>query len=283
MTPAQEFAALRRVTPEEALQSLRDRGLITQTFSWLDLWQAEHSFQFTVSRLANADLLADLLALITDSVAGDLTRTDFLRDAKTALQSKGWWGTKEVVNPATGEILRTRFNAQRLQLIYDTNTRHAYATGQWERIQSTRESHPYLRYITQRDERVRASHAAWDNVTLPVGHSWWLTHYPPNGWRCRCRVVQVNQREFDRGTTPAGGTMNKTAPTVVLRDWLDRNTGQVRQIPAGVDPGFGFNPGQARRDAQATLWTSKLAGLPPQLGQVLRQQGPNDPANTGPL
>ncbi|MFN3495773.1 MAG: phage minor head protein, partial [Hydrogenophaga sp.] len=268
-TAAQAFAALRRLTPEEALDYLRGRGLITQTYGWAELWADEHALQFTISRLANADLLADLQAMITESVAGDLSRTDFMRDARAALARKGWWGTSEVTDPDTGETKRTTFDPARLKLIYDTNTRQAYAAGQWERVEATRRTHPFLRYVTQRDEKVRASHRAWDGVTLPADDPFWATHYPPNGWRCRCRVVQVNRRDYERGTTPTGAAMKKEAPEVIMRDWLDKNTGEIRRIPAGIDPGFGYNAGMARQTALQQLQATKAQTLPGPIADAL--------------
>ncbi|MBF0257033.1 MAG: hypothetical protein HQL47_11400, partial [Gammaproteobacteria bacterium] len=65
---ATEFAKLFRLTPEAAVASLQRRGKLTQTFSWTDLWQGEHSTQFTVSRLARLDLLKDFHDAITASV-----------------------------------------------------------------------------------------------------------------------------------------------------------------------------------------------------------------------
>ena len=38
------------------------------------------------------------------------------------------------------------------------------------------------------DERTRETHRAWDGLTLPVEHSFWKTHLPPNDWGCRCYV-----------------------------------------------------------------------------------------------
>lgn len=272
MTPAQAFAALRRLQPEQALAFLKQRGLITQTYGWTELWQDEHSIQFTISRLASADLLSEIRQMIVDSVAGDLSRTDYMRDARAALASKGWWGEQEVVDPDTQEVKRTRFDPQRLKLIYDTNTRQAYAAGQWERIEATRRTQPYLRYVTQRDEKVRATHRAWDNVTLPSDHPFWATHYPPNGWRCRCRVVQVNRRDYERGITPTGQPMKKKAPEVVMRDWLDKSTGEIKRVPAGIDPGFGYNAGQARARALQQLQRDKLQSLPSDLAAALLRQ-----------
>ncbi len=263
-SPAQEFAALQKLTPTEAVAYLQRRNKVTETYSWRDLWQDEHAQQFTVSRLARADLLKSIQDQITKSVGGDLSRRDFSRDGKKMMQDAGWWGEMEVIDPRTGEILTTTFDPARLKLIFDTNTRMAYAAGQWERIERSKRSFPYVRYITLGDDKVRPAHRAWNGVTLPVGDAFWNTHNPPNGWRCRCRVVSVSQREYDAGVTPTGEKMKKVAPDVLMRPWFDKTTGQVREIPAGIDPGFGYNPGVAAQRAAQTqsMMTDKLVTLP---------------------
>ncbi|MES2948635.1 MAG: PBECR2 nuclease fold domain-containing protein [Pseudomonadota bacterium] len=276
---AQAFAALQKLTPTQAVEYLQRRNQVTNTYSWQDLWQQEHAQQFTVSRLTRTDLMQALQDQITKSVAGDLSRRDFMRDAKALLEKSGWWGTVEVVDPATGELLKTTFDSARLKLIFDTNTSMAYAAGQWERIQQTKRSHPYLRYITQQDDKVRPAHGAWNNVTLPVDHSFWVTHFPPCGWRCRCRVVSVSQKEYDAGTTPTGGFMRKSAPDIQTRDWHNPRTNQIHSIPVGIDPGFGYNPGiaSARAKAQHDLETEKLAAIDPPLAASARADGTRVP------
>lgn len=254
LTPA-EFAELRRLPPAEAVAWMQARGRLTPTFNWQDLWEREHGEQFTVSRLTRLDLLQALREGLERSVAGDLTRRDWTRSAEQLLTKAGWWGIKAVTDPATGDVVLTKFDPARLKLIYDTNTRQAYAAGQWDRIERTKRALPYLRYVTKRDDRVRPLHASWDNVTLPVDDPFWQTHYPPNGWRCRCRVVQVSQADYDKGRAPGGGPMVKQRPAVLTTDFTNRRTGEVTQVPAGVDPGFAFNPGAARQGALERLVT----------------------------
>lgn len=270
MSSAQAFAQLQALTPADAVVYLQRRDQLSVTYGWQDLWQEEHAQQFTVSRLTQADVLQALRDKITASVAGDLSRRDFMRDARSALAEAGWWGTKEVVEPATGEILKTRFDPSRLKLIFDVNTRQAYAAGQWEGLQRSKGSHPYLRYITKRDERVREAHRAWDNVTLPLDDGFWKTHYPPNGWRCRCRVVAVSEREYEQGTTPTGAPMVKEPPELVWKRWENRRSGQVETVPAGIDPGFGYNVGIATarlRQSQAVI-REKLEALSPGIARA---------------
>jgi SPP1 gp7 family putative phage head morphogenesis protein len=284
MTPAQAFAALRRLTPEGALAWLRERGQITQTWSWADLQAEEHALQFTVSRLASVDLLAELRQMIIDSVEGDLSRTDFIRDARSALARKGWWGLNEVEDPVTGETVTTRFNPTRLKLIYDTNVRQAAVAGQWERIEETKELFPYLRYVTQQDEKVRESHRAFHNVVLPVDDPWWNTHMPINAYRCRCRVIQVTQRQYDRGfssSRPGGETdrnapivrtpFKKTPPPLRLREWVNPRTGEAQLVPEGVHPAFVGNAGLDRAAGLQRAQAEKLRSLGFEMGRAARR------------
>ncbi len=271
MTPAQAFAALRRLTPEGALAWLRERGQITQTWSWADLSAQEQALQFTVSRLASVDLLAELRQMIIDSVEGDLSRTDFIKDARAALARKGWWGTREVQDPATGETVTTTFNPTRLKLIYDTNVRQAAVAGQWDRAQDTKRLFPYLRYVTMADEKVRESHARWHNLVLPVDDPFWNAHMPQNAYRCRCYVRQVSQREYERGTTPTGQRMDKTAPPERLQTWTNPRTGEELQVPEGVHPAFVGNPGRDRARALQQASADKLQTLPPDLARAARR------------
>lgn len=261
-SPAQAFAELYRLPPKEAVAYLSGRGQLTQTFSWQDLWQDEHASQFTVSRLARLDLLKAIQEGITQSVQGDLSRTDWTRDIKGLLKKEGWWGETEQIDPLTGDIVSTKFDAARLKLIFDTNSRMAYSAGLWQRIERNKASHPYIRYITRGDERVRESHRSWNNLTLPVDHPFWNTHFPPNGWRCRCRAMSMSAAEYQQRR--AAGTIQTAAPVITMREWINPRTGEVSQVPVGIDPGFAYNPGQAsaRQANLQAIGHGKLAALP---------------------
>ena len=262
MSAASDFARLQRLPPAEAMAFMDGRQLSAETYHWHDLWREEHQRAFTVSRLARGDLLEALQTSLAKSVAGDLSRRDWIKSTEQLLKNAGWWGTTEVTDPRTGELLKTRFNHARLQLIFDTNVRQAAAAGQWQRLVRNQRTHPYARYVAMDDERTRPQHRAWHNVTLPLDDAWWATHRPPNGWRCRCRVIGVTQREYDQGVVldrPGAETdqgaplrstpMVKAAPPVSLRDWRNPITGAIEQVPVGIDPGFDYNPGTTGRSA----------------------------------
>lgn len=291
---AQQFAYLQRLKVQEAADYLKGRGKLTQTYSWQDLWHEEHGQQFTVSRLTRLDILKAMQDGITQSVDGDLSRRDWMRDIKALLKKEGWWGEVQVLDPATGETVSTKFDSARLKLIFDTNTRMAYSAGDWERIWRNRETHPYVRYITKNDERVRATHRVWNNLVLPADDPFWATHWPPNAWRCRCRVVSLTQAEYDKGYSETrapyeynpDGTVkrippiervpfNKEAPPERFVEWTNKRTGESSQVPAGISPGFDYNPGLART-RQAGLEKvarEKLAAAPEPLAKAAAEAG----------
>lgn len=286
MSAASDFAALQKLPPAEAIAWLKARRKLTVSFAWQDVFQEEHGYQFTISRLARLDLLQALHEAILKSVEGDLSRTDWMKDAEALLTDAGWWGIKAVTDPADGEVKLTKFDPARLRLIYDTNTRQAYATGQWERLQRAKRTQPYVRYITQRDERVRESHRAWDNLVLPADHPFWHTHWPPNGWRCRCRVNTMSQRDYDKGYTldRPGAELNanapvikvplkKDAPQIIERDYVNPRSGEVVKVPVGVDPSFAYNPGMAREKHLQSVVNDKLKAADPGLAAAARQAG----------
>lgn len=87
------------------------------------------------------------------------------------------------------------YNSNYLRAEYNFVTASAEMAGRWE--QFMRDGDRYnLQYRTQQDDKVRPEHAALDRVTLPPSDSFWEEFYPPNGWNCRCSVVQVRKSKY---------------------------------------------------------------------------------------
>ncbi|WP_289300453.1 phage head morphogenesis protein [Xylanibacter muris] len=87
------------------------------------------------------------------------------------------------------------YNSNYLRAEYNFVAASAEMAGRWE--QFMRDGDRYnLQYRTQTDDKVRPEHAALDRVTLPPSDSFWEEFYPPNGWNCRCTVVQVRKSKF---------------------------------------------------------------------------------------
>jgi len=61
-----------------------------------------------------------------------------------------------------------------------------------------------LKYSTAGDANVRDSHAALDGITKPKEDKFWAVHYPPNGFNCRCNVIEtVSKKATDDDKIPS--------------------------------------------------------------------------------
>ncbi len=247
--------------PQRALDFFQGKGLRT-TFNWQEMLGEEHARAFTVAKMMDADLLATVQESLQDALAAGVPFQAWADQLVPMLQAKGWWGKKDVVAP-NGQVTTAQLGSPaRLQTIYRANMQSAYAAGQWDEIADQADLAPYLMYDAVDDFRTRPEHRAWDGVVLPVSDPWWKTHYPPNGWNCRCSVIQLSADDLaDMGLAeskrPKGGTYA----------WTNPATGKVERIPNGVDPGWQGNVGQARNNALAKAVTEKLASYP----QAVRQ------------
>ncbi|WP_372400279.1 phage minor head protein [Azospirillum sp. HJ39] len=269
---------LNPLPPEQAIRFLEAKGYRV-AFSWKDVWQEEHAVAFTVAKMMEVDLLADvhrsLVAALNDGQSFDQWR----KGLEPLLQARGWWGKAIDTDPLTGEEQVVQLGSpRRLKTIFDTNVRMSMAAGQWERIDRLAPARPYLRYVAVKDERTRPEHLAWNGTILKVGHPWWDTHSPPCGWGCRCTLQQLSAKDLERN----GWTETATPPPLDPRPWVNNRTGETVEVPAGVDPGFGYHKGKAARTASAARQLlEKMAALPPELAATVadpktlaRQIGP---------
>lgn len=225
------------VPPAEAIGHFRGKGYHVG-FDWRDTAAAEHLASFTVAKAMRLDILADVRAAVDRALADGLTFRQFHDQLAPILARRGWWGVREMVDPKTGERRTVQLGSRhRLRTIYDTNIRMATARGRRERIERLKDRLPYLRYVSVLDARTRPDHARWHGTVLPVDHPFWRTHTPPNGWRCRCLVVQLDERDLER----FGGV--SADPVVRSRPWTNRRTGETVQVPVGIDPGFQHDVG----------------------------------------
>lgn len=227
--------------PAEAVAWFKSKGYAIG-FNWRDVWKEEHAVAFTVAKAMRQDILEDIRGAVDTAISKGVPFQTFKKNLAPVLAAKGWWGRKEMEDPVTGEIVNAQLGSdRRLRIIYDTNLRTAHAAGRWQRIQRVKARRPYLRYVAVLDERTREDHRRWHGIVLPVDHPFWLKHYPPNGWRCRCTVMQLSNRDLDRNKWAVSDD-----PPEDLRPYEDQRHGRSGMIPNGIDPGFDYNVGVAR-------------------------------------
>ncbi|WP_205894928.1 phage head morphogenesis protein, partial [Metapseudomonas otitidis] len=220
---------LRPLPPAEAIEYFRQKG-VAIGFDYRDVWQAEHQAAFTVAKVLQLDILQDIRAEIDRALVEGTTLQDFRKRLTPALQEKGWWGRQVQRDPLTGAEGEVQLGSpRRLKVIYDTNLRTAHSEGQWARIQDNKEAFPYLEYDGNNSEHPRLDHSAWDGLTLPVDHPFWQAHFPVKAYGCKCRARPRTASQVERSGRPVG-----PAPVVPLVPYVNKRTGEVQQIPAGV-------------------------------------------------
>lgn len=212
----------------EAIDFFRQK-LELPTETWTDLWEAMHARAFVVAGANKAAIVADFKAAVDRALAEGRTQADFRADFDRIVARHGW-----SFNGGAG---------WRSRVIFQTNLRTAYHAGKWAQAQRLKERRPFLRYVAVQDSRTRPEHMAWHGTVLPIDHPWWQTHFPPNGWNCRCTVQALSRRDLDR----FGFQVSEQAPPVT-RETRSVNTpaGPVTvEVPEGIDTGFAYNVGQA--------------------------------------
>ena len=142
----------------------------------------------------------------------------------------------------------------RLDNIYRTNLQGSYMAARWDRILLTQATRPYIMYDALNDSRVRPAHLALDGIIRPVDDPFWITHSPPNGYRCRCSIRSLSEHQA-RARSGQGKGLNQ-------QPVLDDGT------PALPDKGWDYNPSDRLAGVNKAL-VDKRGKSSPVLMQVL--------------
>lgn len=210
----------------EAVEFLRSKTQIT-TAAWYEMIGENHAHAFTVAGAMKEDLLNDFYQMVEKAISEGTTLEEFRKGFDTAVEKHGW-----------------SYNGSRnwrSRLIYNTNVQTSYQAGRYKQLQEVKEIAPYWEYRSHRDGRVRPQHRQWDGLILSADDPWWDTHYPPNGWNCRCRVWPRTKQNLAN----VGKTTPDQAPPLELEERTIKATGEVLKVPQGIDTGWDYNVGKA--------------------------------------
>lgn len=143
------------------------------------------------------------------------------------------------------------YNRNWLRSEYNFVASSAQMASKWERFMADGDRYN-LQYRTQKDDKVRPEHAALDGVTLPPSDSFWEEFYPPNGWNCRCTVVQVRKSKYPE--TPHDEAMR------LGDDALQRDTKGIFRFNPGLEQKSvpDYNPYTIRRCRDCDIAKGKL-------------------------
>ncbi|BDF94276.1 phage minor head protein [Pseudoalteromonas sp. KAN5] len=225
--PAPQYGDL--VKFKEATSHFKDKIKLTSE-SYKDLQGLVHAKAFTVAGATQIEIINELYKAVDKAISDGETISDFRKRFDKVVDDHGW-----------------SYNGKRgwrTKVIYQNNKNTARAAGRWQQQERLKQRRPYLLYLTAGDSRVRPEHGKWNYILLPVDHPFWDTHYPPNGYNCRCKVVSLNARDIARMglsvTKPE--KVNKFMESFKV---VDPSTGEELNKLAGIDLGWDYNPGKA--------------------------------------
>lgn len=242
--------------PKDAISYLESKGAKI-TFDWKEVWQGAQAKAFTVTSVARLDILEDIRGALKTTLAEGKTGKWFRKELEPTLRAKGWWGKRTEVGADGKEKTVNMGSPARLNLIYRQNMQTAYMAGRYKQMLENADNRPWWRYVAVLDQRTRPAHRLLNGRTFRYDDAFWASHYPPNGWGCRCRVQALSDVGMEReGVTPESGEGNMRTRNVEL---VDRRTGEAtpRQVTGykvgtapdaptvWTDPGFSYNPGAA--------------------------------------
>lgn len=127
--------------------------------------------------------------------------------------------------------IKKDYNKNYLKAEYIFAQASAEMAAKWKDFEADGERYN-LQYRTANDGKVRPEHAALHNVTLPADDPFWNEFFPPNGWRCRCTVVQVRKGKYPESDSATAIQQGREATCQAGKDGVNR---------AAI---FRFNPGK---------------------------------------
>jgi SPP1 gp7 family putative phage head morphogenesis protein len=198
---------------EEAIKATDAREVVLPSKYYGELQGIHRQLSFSVAGLATHDQLNGVL--------------DSLKKAVSAGTPYKKWADELSVEGVA-------LPPYRLENIYRTNLQNAYQRGHWEQVQASKAVRPFLMYDAINDTRTRPSHKAMDGIIRPVDDPFWNSHYPSNGFMCRCTVISLSEAQAKSRSGGDNGLNKKVDLNTMKPDngW-DYNVGE--DISVGVN------------------------------------------------
>lgn len=190
-------------------KNLEQVGYATEDYYMLKALR-ENIYHFSAAKTYQQTREMSRLLLNKDEVS---TFTDFSKKAKTVFLD---------------------YNENYLRAEYNCAIAQSRTASQWQEITREVEHLPMLTYHTVGDGRVRPTHETLNNIVRPVNDKFWDKFMPPNGWNCRCTVLQDSD-------TPKTSLKGFKAPDDVP-EIFQFNAGKERIVFSHKHPYFMVRP-----------------------------------------
>ncbi|ECX5959780.1 phage head morphogenesis protein [Salmonella enterica subsp. enterica serovar Newport] len=273
------------LAPKEAIAYFRAKGQHIG-WNWYDTAVDVHARSFTVAKAARMDILITIQEEVERAISQGVSEQEFINTLAPRLKKLGWWGKQVIVDSAGNAETVQLGSPRRLALIYNVNTRVAYNVGRYAQLMNSTDTHPFWQYVAVMDSRTRPSHAALNGLVFRYDDPFWKTHYPPNGWNCRCRVRALSQERMNAlGLKATQG--DKYLTTKKVQAAVDKATGEIIDMDVTTfadgarvmtpDVGWSYNPGSAAFGLDQTLIRKLIEVKSPGLREMVVQEMNNSP------
>ncbi|WP_334470784.1 phage minor head protein [Arsenophonus sp. PmNCSU2021_1] len=281
-----DLGVVARLPPKEAIAYFRAKGYQI-TWNWFEQRAAVHARMFTVAKAARLDVLSAIRDEVDRAIAQGISRQDFIDTLTPRLQKLGWWGKQVMVDSQGNADAVQLGSARRLATIYNVNTRVAYNAGRYAQMMATADLYPYWQYVAVGNSRTRPSHAALHGKVFRYDHPFWQSHYPPNGFNCRCRVRALSKRRLNElglrvteevgqlHTHEAEAGVDKRSGEIITTSVTTFDDGKVKMTP---DVGWSYHPGAAAFGVDQTMIRKLLEVKDAALREAVVQELNNSPA-----
>lgn len=203
------------------------------SWDWYEIWQDAHKKTFTVAKVMREDILNDIRSAVDKALSEGKTFQSFQKELKPILQKKGWWGEQIIVDSKANAEKVQMGSMYRLKTIYSVNMQTAYMTGRYKTQIENVDNRPYWEYVAVLDSRTRPEHAQLNGLVFRYDDPFWASFYPPNGWRCRCRVNALSENNIDKSSTPVSKSDGLLSEEMRL---VSKKSGEYKSVTVYTDP-----------------------------------------------
>jgi hypothetical protein len=217
-----------------------------------DILNETHDRAFVVAGAMKADLLNDFRQAIDKSISDGKSIQWFRKEFSNIVAQNGWEGW-------TGSDTKSGRD-WRARIIYSTNLSASYAAGRWQQLNDPDllKRRPFWKYIhNDTVMHPRPLHQSWSGMVLKHDDPFWQSHFPPNGWGCRCRVTAVRPSEYKDFPAPDDGSYIYKS-----------SDGTNHVVPKGVDFGWDYAPGASVGESLKSFVDKKAATFPPLIAEA---------------
>lgn len=256
-----------KLPPKEAIKYFQSKGN-APSWNWYEVWQEAHAKVFTVAKVTRLDILTSIRDMVQKALNEGITFQQFQKELIPKLIAQGWWGKDKDTGAQLGSI-------NRLRTILNVNLNVAYSAGRYKQMMENTDSRPWWQYWAVGDNRTRLEHMKLNKLVFRYDDPFWKYFYPPNGWRCRCKVKALSDRNLERGNfKPITSEGNLKTENRVI----SKKTGEQRPVSVFINPetrfktapdaGWSYNPGEA--------WQADLGKYPNDLRMLFENDGSYD-------